>query len=226
MKTKIKNLSYYNKVWITSDTHFNHRFMIDKEIRPLDYNEQIIANINKMVGQDDLLIHLGDVIFDRQWELRPIIELLPWTKLLVRGNHDGQGINWYKTHGFHDVCDELIITWQNDIKLLLTHKPEIRKWYINMCWHLHQWKDNPHRISSTLVNSNTRVYSQEHMHYKPIDIWDFAADIYNEYTPITSSVFTRIYDTIKYWFIKYKGRHINKDLVANPNNFTVIELII
>jgi len=40
--------------------------MIDKEIRPLDYNEQIIANINKMVGQDDLLIHLGDVIFDRQ----------------------------------------------------------------------------------------------------------------------------------------------------------------
>ncbi len=69
------------KVWITSDTHYSHTNicrgvtnwrMSDGSIpitqtRDFDtiekMNSRIVDNINEVVGQDDVLIHLGDWSF-------------------------------------------------------------------------------------------------------------------------------------------------------------------
>ena len=66
----------------------------------------------------DILIHMGDVIFDRAKELAGIMDSLPGTKILVRGNHDRKSGSWYTRHGFHFVCDEFRIG-----TTLFTHKP-------------------------------------------------------------------------------------------------------
>jgi calcineurin-like phosphoesterase family protein len=69
------------KVWITSDTHYSHQNICrgvtnwrtpsggipESQTRPFDtldkMNAAIVNNINSCVGQDDILIHLGDWSF-------------------------------------------------------------------------------------------------------------------------------------------------------------------
>ena len=63
------------KLWFTSDTHYNHSNIcssttqwIDpitcREFKSLEkMNAILVDNINKKVGQDDILFHLGDWSF-------------------------------------------------------------------------------------------------------------------------------------------------------------------
>ena len=69
------------KVWITSDTHYSHTNICrgvtnwrmpdgsipEKQTRDFanieKMNAAIVNNINELVGQDDVLIHLGDWSF-------------------------------------------------------------------------------------------------------------------------------------------------------------------
>jgi calcineurin-like phosphoesterase family protein len=46
------------KIWIISDTHFNHNRIIELEERPEDYQELIINNWKKLVKNEDTIIHL------------------------------------------------------------------------------------------------------------------------------------------------------------------------
>lgn len=52
-----------SKVYFTSDTHFYHSNIIDFCKRPFknveDMNETLIENWNRVVGQDDIVFHLG-----------------------------------------------------------------------------------------------------------------------------------------------------------------------
>lgn len=95
------------KVWITSDSHYGHKNicrgvtswrMPDGSIpvdqtRPFDtinkMNETIIKNINDNVGQDDVLIHLGDWSFGGYENIREFWDRLICKNIhLVLGNHD------------------------------------------------------------------------------------------------------------------------------------------
>lgn len=53
-----------SKVYFTSDTHFYHSNIIGFCKRPFknveDMNETLIENWNRVVGQDDIVFHLGD----------------------------------------------------------------------------------------------------------------------------------------------------------------------
>lgn len=53
-----------NKIWLTSDTHFNHQRTLELSKRPFanldEMNKTIIAKWNRLVGKDDTVIHLGD----------------------------------------------------------------------------------------------------------------------------------------------------------------------
>jgi calcineurin-like phosphoesterase family protein len=63
------------KLWFTSDTHYNHANICSattqwtdpvtcREFKSLEkMNAHLVGNINEMVGQDDILFHLGDWSF-------------------------------------------------------------------------------------------------------------------------------------------------------------------
>ena len=97
-----------NTIWITSDSHYNHRNicrgvtewrMPDGSI-PIDQtrdfpnldqmNAAIVNGINNVVMQDDVLIHLGDFSFGGFDSIREF-----WDRLVCKniyffiGNHDG-----------------------------------------------------------------------------------------------------------------------------------------
>jgi len=76
--------------WITSDTHFGHQLMT--KYRPWDTVEEhdaaLIANWNRVVGEDDTVLHQGDVVMGLRRENLPVMERLNGRHVLIPGNHD------------------------------------------------------------------------------------------------------------------------------------------
>lgn len=80
--------------WITSDLHFGHKNILKfcPKTRPFtDVNqmdEYLIAHWNSVVGEDDVVFHLGDFSFYGTEKTERIIDRLNGTIVWVRGNHD------------------------------------------------------------------------------------------------------------------------------------------
>lgn len=79
-------------IWMTADTHFDHKNVIDYECRPfLDQfkmTDTLIRNWNSVVAPDDLIFHLGDVFFCKSARMHEIASQLNGRKILIQGNHD------------------------------------------------------------------------------------------------------------------------------------------
>jgi calcineurin-like phosphoesterase family protein len=95
------------KVWVCSDSHFAQKnicrgvtsWRLPDGTTPIDQtrdfqtieqmNETIVNNINSVVGQDDVLIHLGDFSFGGFENIQKFRERI-WCKEihLILGNHD------------------------------------------------------------------------------------------------------------------------------------------
>jgi len=89
------------RLWFTSDTHYNHSNICSattkwndpstsREFKSLEHmNNTLVSNINEKVGQDDILFHLGDWSFggfDKIQEFRD--RIICKNIHLVLGNHD------------------------------------------------------------------------------------------------------------------------------------------
>jgi calcineurin-like phosphoesterase family protein len=104
---KFDKLLTSGTVWITSDTHYHHKNIcrgvtnwrtqdgkipVNSTRDFIDLDEMdatIINNINSKVGQDDTLIHLGDVAFGGFDKLEQFLDRLICKNIyLVLGNHD------------------------------------------------------------------------------------------------------------------------------------------
>lgn len=78
--------------FFTSDTHFGHKNIIRYCDRPFGDFEQmdakIVANWNAVVGDTDVVFHLGDVAMGASDRWDSILKSLNGYKILVVGNHD------------------------------------------------------------------------------------------------------------------------------------------
>lgn len=112
------------KIWVISDTHWNHANIIQYENRPQDHKEQIIANWNKVVQPEDLVIHLGDVIMglNAAENLPSIMATLPGKKILCRGNHDHEK-QWGTNVGFMERGFDVVVDYFVYENLAFSHAP-------------------------------------------------------------------------------------------------------
>ena len=89
------------KLWFTSDTHYNHANICSattkwsdpttiREFKSLEYmNAHLVGNINEVVKQDDILIHLGDWSFGGFEQIQKFREQIVCENIhIVTGNHD------------------------------------------------------------------------------------------------------------------------------------------
>lgn len=97
-------LNKNQKLWITSDTHYNHKNIVrgvtdwkkgEGEVSTRDFetieemSTTIVNNINSVVGKNDILIHLGDWSFGGKDSIADLREKINCkTVHLVTGNHD------------------------------------------------------------------------------------------------------------------------------------------
>jgi len=164
------------KIWIIADTHFYHENIKKFQGRPDDFNEQIIKNWNRVVGYDDLVIHLGDVIFglNKEEQLPSLMATLPGKKVLCRGNHDPKPTIWYMERGFDFVCDYFV---SEDIAFshapltplppqTLIHEQRAVKW--NIHGHFHKPKqreltDNQKHIDRYYDGAYFKAHKQQYI---------------------------------------------------------------
>ena len=132
-------------IWLTSDTHFLHKRVIEF-CRPQftsveEMNETLIENWNKVVKPGDKVYHLGDVYIGNPNFLKAIWLRLNGRKRLILGNHDDVDV---LTPYF-----EKIMLWRrfDEHKLLLSHLPlhpstlqegRFSNGYVNVHGHTHE----------------------------------------------------------------------------------------
>jgi len=89
------------KLWFTSDTHYNHANICSattkwtdpvtcREFKSLEHmNAHIVGNINEKVGQDDILFHLGDWSFGGFEQIELFRNQIVCRNIhIITGNHD------------------------------------------------------------------------------------------------------------------------------------------
>lgn len=116
-----------DKIFFTSDTHFNHEAIIGFCNRPFrtvaEMNDAIIDNWNHVVGNDCTVYHLGDFAFCGTQIIKNIREKLNGKIHLIVGNHDLKNIN-FNTIGncFESIEYQKIISIEN-YNVVLNHYP-------------------------------------------------------------------------------------------------------
>jgi calcineurin-like phosphoesterase family protein len=152
------------KIWIISDTHFNHINIIKYCNRPFntveEMNDTLIKNWNKNILKKDLVYHLGDFSFYNNDSSSKILKKLNGRKRLILGNHDIESNNYYRKIGFEEVYEFPIILSEFYI---LSHKPiylNNTMPYINIHGHIHSNeiicfdKDNKNHYFNACVENN------------------------------------------------------------------------
>jgi len=188
------------KTYITSDSHFYHkttlkwdmrkRFNSQIDIEPENYdknilyedtlkmNEELISNWNSVVGENDLVYHLGDISFASATRTREVLERLNGKIFLIKGNHDKWKELKKLSDLFVDIKDYHEIKYQFENKnyhICMMHYPIAswnRKHYNSMMLHGH-CHGNDHRgiIDNEIKNGNI-IYDvgvdTELANFKPI----------------------------------------------------------
>lgn len=154
------------KIFLISDTHFGHsgvcRFLRDDGTKlrpwdnPLEMDEALVDNWNRVVSPFDKVYHLGDVVINKK-ELDTLYRL-NGKKVLIKGNHDIFKLADYSKH-FYDIRGYHILD-----NMLLAHIPihpeSLERWKAQIHGHLH---------ANTLKDKRYINVSVEQINYTPID---------------------------------------------------------
>lgn len=113
-------------IFFTSDTHFYHNNIIKYCNRPFssveEMNETIINNWNAVVGENDIVFHLGDFGFCGSKEMSTIINRLNGNIYLILGNHDRRTMKQGYVSKFKNVSQQLYISIDGQ-RIYLNHFP-------------------------------------------------------------------------------------------------------
>lgn len=155
--------------WLIPDTHFYHDNMVISCGRPENHTDITIRNLKQHMAPQDILIHLGDVIFHRYHELKSILHSIPGTKILTRGNHDKKPIGWYMRNGFNFAADMIQIG-----NIAFSHKP-ISPLPSGVRLNIHgHWHNNRNVVRPPFYNDQQyRLLALEDIGYKPVQLNSF-----------------------------------------------------
>lgn len=123
--------------FFTSDTHFGHKNIIKYSNRPFSdfahMDWEIVNRWNSMIGDTDVVYHLGDVAMGDSDRWDEILKSLNGYKVLVVGNHDRiflgekerQRQKWDEKYHewFDEVYDNFTTTLLGGIRVNLSHFP-------------------------------------------------------------------------------------------------------
>jgi calcineurin-like phosphoesterase family protein len=101
--------------FVIADTHWGHGNIIRFCGRPANHDHVMLERWARTVGPDDLVYHLGDLVWNRAGHLWPAIKALPGEKWLVPGNHDTfTNARFLRDMGFKVVPEAVGREWRWD----------------------------------------------------------------------------------------------------------------
>lgn len=125
METIIRGLKG-DRIFFTSDTHFNHSSIIRHCNRPFanieQMNEALIENWNRVVGKNDKVFHLGDFSFGGTAQWNKILDQLNGKIYLIIGNHDIKNMRNAVIGRFEQVAFQMYLEIEKQ-EIVLNHNP-------------------------------------------------------------------------------------------------------
>ena len=180
------------KVWFTSDLHFCHQREFLYEPRGFnsvyEMNEAIVKNFNEVVGWDDDLYILGDIMLNDNVEGTKLLQRLPGQNIyIIRGNHDTdtrleifKGLPRVTYLGYADI-----IKFGNQ-RFYLSHFPTVTTNF-----------DDGHEFRKRVLSLSGHTHSKEIWQPTCPTSYNVALDAHNNY-PVE---ITEIYNTFKEKFV-------------------------
>lgn len=169
-------------IWLTTDTHFNHRKLETFDPgRPANF-ERLISKPLYNLPYGDVLIHLGDICIGQDTKMHNTYILpIQAKKILIRGNHDRKSYEWYTAHGWDAVADGLRLEMFGK-KILLSHMPQKNDgWYdINIHGHFHNaladgiFRHEPE--FREILNEKHKLLALEYVNYQPVTLENFVKE--------------------------------------------------
>jgi calcineurin-like phosphoesterase family protein len=151
------------KIFVIADTHFGHKTLSTEfQSRPPDFEAKIVWHWQRMVTNDDMIIHLGDVVVGNSNDWVSVIPELPGRKILVIGNHDKNTLSWYMTNGFDFCCQSF--WWRIfGVNMLFSHEPTFDGQFdLNIHGHLHNGRHREYEC-----DERQYLVSLEKANYQP-----------------------------------------------------------
>lgn len=113
-------------IFFSSDSHFGHKNIIDFCNRPFkdveEMNETLINNWNNVVGENDIIYHLGDFAFGGSQLWNSVLDRLNGHIHFLPGNHDMKNLRQGYISKFASVAFQRQIYIEN-ICIYLNHYP-------------------------------------------------------------------------------------------------------
>lgn len=126
MKQSIFNFDSGDNIFLTSDSHFFHKNIIELCNRPFssveEMNEKLIENWNSVVSPNDYIFHLGDFCFGGSAAWDYCLDRLNGHKFLILGNHEWKNMQNTVMYKFDWVGQQAYIT-VGKRKIYLNHFP-------------------------------------------------------------------------------------------------------
>lgn len=183
---KITELDETKKYFLIGDWHLFHTNIIKYANRPANFQDILISNHNSAIQDDDILIFCGDIAHG-MWHvskdtevqkkiLKDEIAKFNGKKILILGNHDDFGIDYY-----NEIFD-YVFDFMVDYDIFINHYPiEKTKYNTPMqdemmgVYNLHFLGYNVvhgHTHNRDNINSNIRHFnvSCEYIDYTPIEL--------------------------------------------------------
>lgn len=148
-------------IYITTDTHFNHKKMIEYCGRPENFEELIKEDMQR-VSNGDLLIHLGDICIGKDKESAEFFEYLYGNTVLCKGNHDKKSTQWYMNNGWTLACDKFYMTYKNK-RICFSHTPQKDDGSFDINIHGHFHNALPRLLKKQWVVEGEEERNREHL---------------------------------------------------------------
>jgi len=131
------NFKWPGKIWILSDLHFGHSYILNLErtmFKSIEEHDNVIFNnLKKTISSEDTFLCLGDL--GKNWE--KYIKKLKCYKVLILGNHDNDTEEKYKKF-WNEVYDGPLFL---NKYCVCSHEPvQISDHFLNIHGHLHGTK--------------------------------------------------------------------------------------
>lgn len=162
------------KIWVCSDTHFDHFNIIKYCNRPFPttdlMNSALIKNWNESITPEDIVIFCGDFCFSRtavaQETTARFASALNGHKIIVKGNHD------FKKFRYTDCGFEAEFYQEFPFgRFLFCHRPDnLESWHkeYDFVFYGHTHQQYPEKTWLNCINACLDANN-----LKPIDITDY-----------------------------------------------------
>lgn len=176
MSTSENTRTLPTPIYVTGDTHLNHKQLIEWG-RPKDFEMRELQALRK-IPSDAYLLHLGDFcIGDDAAQSDRFLAFVGHVKhrVLVRGNHDHKTNTWYLQHGWSAVVESMELLVHGK-RIVFTHIPVDRHGYnwcdLNVHAHTHSDGHRDKDVGHLLTPGYHIEYAPETHNYEPLLLTD------------------------------------------------------